>query len=274
MAAGLFPLVVPQIADSRRRANRDHLARPFRGRGTWAGAAHTSLLPHIRTQHYPANSQRERAHSINTGNTGTRGRPTKGSWERCPANCACPATAGGQLLQVCGFFRRCYHLLFLHPTGLLEPILPRLCGMSRRHLPLPTRWSAAAALDKRRFLFSCCVNVSTPGTGNRRPRPRNPGPAAPWDRDRRFPFQPAGERGLPVSRRSLSEVATEDASGWARRLLHFNRNMLDSEKSDPTTTLTLRRGEQGGHYFMRLAQDGGISSKFSLAVDGGGAPQE
>ena len=41
------------------------------------------------------------------------------------------------------------------------------------------------------------------------------------------------------------------------------RNML--AESDPTTTLTLRRGKQGGHYFLRLAQDGGISVEFSLA---------
>ncbi len=41
------------------------------------------------------------------------------------------------------------------------------------------------------------------------------------------------------------------------------RNML--AESDPDTTLTFRRGKQGGHYFLRLAQDGGISVEFSLA---------
>ena len=38
------------------------------------------------------------------------------------------------------------------------------------------------------------------------------------------------------------------------------------EESDHTTTLTLRRGKQGGH-FLRLAQDGGISVEFSLATE-------
>jgi hypothetical protein len=41
------------------------------------------------------------------------------------------------------------------------------------------------------------------------------------------------------------------------------RNML--ERSDPTTTVTVHRGDHGGAYYLRLAQDDGISVEFSLA---------
>jgi hypothetical protein len=57
-------------------------------------AAHNIMLTHIRTQQCPDHEEREMKRSIkpasSTGGPGAKS--SKGSWERCPAGCACPAT--------------------------------------------------------------------------------------------------------------------------------------------------------------------------------------